>query len=308
MAARRVDELVRAYVPQLGKVPDQDIADKAGVSRSVIVNYRKRLGIAAYDGHRGTHAAPAPPPPPAPAPVKRGPGRPRKDAVTPVAPVVEAPKLDGRTRAARLAKADAPAPSAPKRPAPEPVVESTFRGRRSAIDPWQQYLGKLSDIEIANMAGVTPENVRTYRMRRGIAAPGKAEAAAPAKAAPVPKAVAAPVAPVKTAPPAPAKAAPAVAVKPAPAPPPAPAPAKVTPPAPAAKAAPEAAPAAARAAVTVAAVQSAFVVAVETAQGARSYALVASDIAEAARLAVSGVAGRHPDGAIKSIMKVAELL
>ncbi len=46
----------------------------------------------------------------------------------------------------------------------------SFRGRRSAIDPHAALLGKVPDAEIARLAGVTTENVRMYRVRRGIAA------------------------------------------------------------------------------------------------------------------------------------------
>ncbi len=303
MAARRIDDLVGTYLPLLGTVPDQYIADKAGVSRSVIVNYRKRLGIAAYDGHRtGVRTVV----PVVVAQVKRGPGRPRKDAApivaarpaalppvkvtrlaaAPFVPVPTVPeKLDGRTRAARIARSGGNVAAPPPAAAAQ---EEGFRGRRSAIDPFISLLGKVSDVEIAQRAGVTPENVRTYRMRRNIGAPGKSEPA------PVAAPVAAPVravAPVK---------APVVAVRAAPvkvAPAPIPAPVVV-----------KSAPAAAPAAVSTTAARSAFVVAVETAQGPRSYALIAGDIAEAARLAVQGVAARHRDGAIKSIMKVADLL
>lgn len=39
---------------RLGKVPDREIAEQAGVSRTLVVNFRKRLGIPAYQGHRPT--------------------------------------------------------------------------------------------------------------------------------------------------------------------------------------------------------------------------------------------------------------
>jgi hypothetical protein len=45
-----------------------------------------------------------------------------------------------------------------------------FRGRRSALDPYLHLLGTVPDAEVARLAGVTAENVRTYRTRRGIPA------------------------------------------------------------------------------------------------------------------------------------------
>lgn len=119
-----------AYRSKLGKVPDQQIADQAKVSRTLVVNYRKKLGIPAYQGHK--------------------------------------------------------APTAAARPAEG--VNRPFRGRRSALDAFVDRLGKLPDAEIARLAGVTAENVRTYRQRRNIpaewqgasAAPGPVEVAAPA--------------------------------------------------------------------------------------------------------------------------------
>ena len=47
---------------------------------------------------------------------------------------------------------------------------SHFRGRRSKVDPFADIVGVLSDKEVADRAGVSTENVRTWRKRRGIAA------------------------------------------------------------------------------------------------------------------------------------------
>lgn len=51
-----------------------------------------------------------------------------------------------------------------------------FKGRRSKIDPFADKVGTVSDREIADLAGVTVENVRTWRKRRGIPSPGRAAA------------------------------------------------------------------------------------------------------------------------------------
>ena len=47
-----VDAKLARYKHRLGKIPDQDIAELAGVSRTAVVNYRKREGIEAYDGYK----------------------------------------------------------------------------------------------------------------------------------------------------------------------------------------------------------------------------------------------------------------
>ena len=52
-----------------------------------------------------------------------------------------------------------------------------FKGRRSKIDPFADRVGTLPDREIAELAGVTVENVRTWRKRRGIPSPGRSAAA-----------------------------------------------------------------------------------------------------------------------------------
>jgi hypothetical protein len=139
------------------------------------------------------------------------------------------------------------------------------------LDPYRDLLGKVADAEIAAKAGVTQENVRTYRARRGIPAPVEGRSA--------------PVAAVKPAP--------AVAKAPS------------APPAPAAKAAP--APAAAAQAAP-ARPRAAFVVTVDTDKGTRSYALEAGDIAEAARTAVARIQARHAGAAIRGIQLVAEMI
>jgi hypothetical protein len=45
-----------------------------------------------------------------------------------------------------------------------------FQGRRSRLDSYLDLLGTVPDAEVAAMAGVTAQNVRSYRMRRGIEA------------------------------------------------------------------------------------------------------------------------------------------
>lgn len=140
MSGRKVEDALAPFRSELGTIPDQQIAEKAKVSRSVVVNYRKRLGIKAYEGYKfGV-----------------------RDAVPPSTP--RAP----RAQASRASSADTGG-------------SKTFRGRRSKLDAWVHLLGREPDSEVARKAGVTQENVRTYRLRRGIAAhvAGPARAAAP---------------------------------------------------------------------------------------------------------------------------------
>ncbi len=169
---RTVDVTLAKYQDQLGKVPDHKIAEEAGVSRAAVVNHRKRLGIPAYEGYKfapqGENATPRRRPrakAKAPDAPRRKPGRPPK-----VKPVVatEVPQTD--TAAEPAAKASG--------------RTRAFRGRRSALDPYVHLLGTRPDREIAELAGVSAENVRAYRVRRGIGGTGTLNApATPAPAA-----------------------------------------------------------------------------------------------------------------------------
>lgn len=81
--------------------------------------------------------------------------------------------------------------------------------RKSALDPFKHLLGQIPDRQVADMAGVSPENVRAYRKRRGIPAAwrdGTAEAPVVAEPPKASKAAKAPKASRKAAaPPAPPK-------------------------------------------------------------------------------------------------------
>ncbi len=240
--------VLAAHRNRLGKVPDQKIADQAGVSRTLVVNYRKKLGIPAYQGHKG---------------------------VVPAAKAV-VPPLDDRP----------------------------FRGRRSALDPFRQQLGTVPDSEIARLAGVTAENVRTYRQRRLIAPAWQAgdalEEAAPVTPSPAPTVSVASVA-ARVTPPvdAPVRAKRVRAADPTP----------VAAPEPLTRTENRVLPfAPTRPAAESSTLGTAFLVLVDTDQGPRSYALLALDIAAAAAEAAARVPMRHPDGTIRAIQRVAELL
>ncbi|MBI4438163.1 hypothetical protein HY631_04395 [Candidatus Uhrbacteria bacterium] len=144
-----------AFHDRLGKEPDHLVAREAGVSRSSIVNYRKQLGIPAYEGYK-FGAGPGRQAPAAAEPATRAP---RRRIVRPAAPASIASASASRTRAPAARAAASAAGTGRVRP---------FYGRRSKLDPYAAMLGKAPDDEIAKLAGVTPENVRTYRARRGI--------------------------------------------------------------------------------------------------------------------------------------------
>jgi len=58
-----------------------------------------------------------------------------------------------------------------------PKKRKMRRRRSSKLDPYLELLGDVSDRDLADRAGVTPENVRAYRVRRGIPARWRGEGA-----------------------------------------------------------------------------------------------------------------------------------
>ena len=68
------------------------------------------------------------------------------------------------------------------------TTKRTFTGRKSKVDAVAHLVGKVSDRELAEQIGVTPENVRTWRKRRGIEATWQTDAAAAPAEAPKPRA------------------------------------------------------------------------------------------------------------------------
>jgi hypothetical protein len=133
------DALAR-FRSKLGKVADEKIAAKAGVSRNAVGAYRRRLGIPAYDGFRFGG--------------KRGSrGVARAGHVTAALEAVVAP-----VATPAVAKVAASTTSGPTR-----------RKRHSVIDAYADMIGKATDSKIAALAGVTPAAVTQYRHRAGIA-------------------------------------------------------------------------------------------------------------------------------------------
>jgi len=68
------------------------------------------------------------------------------------------------------------AAAAPKRkPGRPPKARGKRPGRRSKLDSFRGIIGKKTDKAVAVLTGMTPENVRLYRKRHGIAAEWQAE-------------------------------------------------------------------------------------------------------------------------------------
>lgn len=80
---------------------------------------------------------------------------------------LEALQAKQRRRATKKVKTQ---PRRPKR-------RKMRRRRSSRLDPYLELLGDVSDRDLADRAGVTPENVRAYRVRRGIPARWRGEGA-----------------------------------------------------------------------------------------------------------------------------------
>jgi len=131
-AGLSASERIALHAASLGKVSDGAFATLAGVSRKTVVQYRKTHGIAAFEAGPGV--------------VSKAPRRGRPAKAT------GAPRTRARSADAVSAPAGARAP------------------RQSKLDGFLDIVGVLSDKEVAQRAGVTAENVRMYRARRGIAA------------------------------------------------------------------------------------------------------------------------------------------
>jgi predicted transcriptional regulator len=140
-----------AFRDELGKVADHVIAAKAGVTLSAVGRYRRKAGIPAYDGFRFEKRRPR---------IARAEDRP-----TPTAPVYIA-----------AGHAPVPAHSPARGPAMAAAPSHRRYGPRSAIEAHASKLGRVPDAEIAALAGITPDAVKMYRKRHGIARFGASKA------------------------------------------------------------------------------------------------------------------------------------
>jgi len=78
-----------------------------------------------------------------------------------------------------------PTPEPGPTPAPKasPTPAKIRKPRKTKLDPYMDKVGVLSDREVAELAGVSSQNVRAYRKRRGIPAQWRGVAAVPKAAA-----------------------------------------------------------------------------------------------------------------------------
>lgn len=175
--AAAADPLAR-FRDRLGTVADQVIADEAGVARTAVGEYRRKLGIAAYVGFRFR--------PESPPQEDRAERRTRIEPYlsllgtvpdSEIAALADVPTEEvaafrvgcGILEFVERPDAAPPAPSVAVPPAVEPVPR---RRRVSKLDPHAHLLGVLSDAQVAARAGVTVEAARMFRHRAGIPARG----------------------------------------------------------------------------------------------------------------------------------------
>jgi hypothetical protein len=198
-AARTADEppkpssaRLEAVRDRLGKVPDEVIAAEVGVSRGIVGAYRRKHGIAAYEGYlfqvghaprTGKPTAPADkpgrsPPPPVASRIEEfahlvgvvsDAGVAKRAGVSPTAVTAwrkhrgigaDNPKSSKAKRSSSARKAGHPIDAAATPATP----------RRSKIDAFRHLVGVETDNVVAKAAGVGREAVQMFRRRHGIAA------------------------------------------------------------------------------------------------------------------------------------------
>lgn len=162
------------YLDRLGRVPDEDVANEAGVTRGRVRSFRMSRGIPPYEAYkhnpdslpplrteapslRAVAPVPVPVPAPAPAPV----------AAAPVAAPARAPEVRrGPGRPPKNAASSAPAARV-GRSSRAPAQRR--RGPPSRMGPYEHLVGKIPDSQIAAQAGLKPNTVSKWRIARGIA-------------------------------------------------------------------------------------------------------------------------------------------
>ena len=210
--ARIRPSVVMQFFDMLGKVPDGDIAGKAGVSTNSVQALRTKWGIAAHKAAKSEKKTDGPPA------VRKSKVGVYLDMLGQV-PDSEIAAMAGvkvSSVAAYRRRHGIPTFDSPATATPEPVTEGSpsarrKAGRRSKLDPYADLLGTVPDREVAAKAGVSTSAVAVYRRRWGLPAFKKTSAtpdvapapakkkAASASAAPAPakkkKVASAPVAP-----------------------------------------------------------------------------------------------------------------
>lgn len=132
----------------IGRVADSVIAARLGISRKTVLAWRKRKGVRAFDDPEPAHA---------------------RDSTHGRPPEPEPPR-----------RAAPPQPG-PRAPSPPALPEPARKAKASRLDAFLDILGTVPDRTVAEQAGVSPENVRMYRQRRGIDAQWRAGEGPPTK-------------------------------------------------------------------------------------------------------------------------------
>jgi hypothetical protein len=185
-AATPSGDVLEPFRHLLGTVGDHIVGEKAGVDRKVVGAYRRKLGIAAWDGFRSG---------------------PRKSSAQAAASAPAAAKAPEAARAPAAGpgpkpKAAPTAEPAPKAAAPAAQTKDGKRILPSKIDAFAHLLGTMTDAAVAQKVGLTVSAVAKYRTKRGL--PGfavgrpKDSGASKPKAPAAPAPVAAPAAPSQT--------------------------------------------------------------------------------------------------------------
>jgi len=136
---------------QMGQRPDHEIAEVAGTSTSIVGRYRRKYGIGAYEGYKF--------------------GVRESDEMTDDVgePPTTLQDADSADSAGELDAGDADAEDSVSGDPRKRGQRGPDRSpRRSKIGPYRDQVGRVSDKDIADQAGVSREAVRMYRRRHGI--------------------------------------------------------------------------------------------------------------------------------------------
>lgn len=165
---------------QMGRVPDEEIAQQAGVSRGVVGGFRRKYGIPAYDGYLfekgqkpGVAKARSAPP------VARKRGRTSRleeflhllgvetDAVVAAKAGVSRAAVSSWRRKRGIEASQPKGNTLPKAAIP---TTKPARAKGSRVEAYREQMGTMADKDLAALAGVTREVVGQYRREHGIPA------------------------------------------------------------------------------------------------------------------------------------------
>ncbi len=197
----------------MGNLPDHKVAEEAGVTASAVGRFRRKHGISAYEGYKfgvrgdeegeGAEAAASGDAPEVPAEVeapaeaetssgkgRRGRGPDKKLRKSKLSPFYDELGKVADREIAEKAQVSVEAVRMYRRRHGIELEDSARAARRGAksgrprrrtskLDPYRDQLGRIPDREVAELAGVTAENVRSYRRRHSIAAEWRTAEKAP---------------------------------------------------------------------------------------------------------------------------------